>query len=292
MALLALLSGLSHLHHWRLMVWHGDHGWHAGSAVIAKELKDWCVTRQQIITISQAQKASTRNEASARQWRYAELQQLANAHPCDVVTGHTASDRAETLLLQMARGCDLNGLGSLRPQRPLDQNHTDGPQLRRPLLSFSRADTLSICTELKLPIWLDPSNDDRRFARNRIRKEVLPVLESLHPGSSRRIANMAERLSHVQDTQDELAQITLTTLAQDDGLNRRSLNALSEATRQTILHYWLQNNGVPSSNASLISELSYQLSFGSSAGMRTLQGGWTLKWNTKIVRLHAQGSEF
>ena len=88
-----------------------------------------------------------------------------------VVTGHTASDRAETLLLQLARGSHRRGLASLRPQRPL----TAALTLVRPLLLFTRAETSQIHAQLGLPLWPDASNADPRYSRNRLREEVLPV---------------------------------------------------------------------------------------------------------------------
>jgi hypothetical protein len=60
------------------------------------------------------------------------------------------------------------------------------PQLRRPLLSFTRSETAQICSELQVPVWIDPSNSSTRPARNRIRHHVLPILEELYPGCSER----------------------------------------------------------------------------------------------------------
>ena len=68
-------------------------------------------------------------------------------------------------------------------------------ELVRPLLAFCRSETAQLCQELDLPIWLDPSNSDPRFSRNRVRHEVLPVLEALHPGASTRISQLSERIS-------------------------------------------------------------------------------------------------
>ncbi|AII42024.1 hypothetical protein KR100_01205 [Synechococcus sp. KORDI-100] len=290
MAMLGLLQDLKRLHFWKLLVWHGDHAWHTGSAAIAAQLKEWCDSQQHPIDISRASDWRKHSENAAREWRYEELQKRAISYQCDVVMGHTASDRAETVMLQMARGCDLSGLGSLRPKRPLDRSHPDGPQLRRPMLSFSRTETREICNELDLPIWLDPSNESIAFARNRIRKDVLPVLENLYPGSSRRMANMAERMSHVQDTQNELADIALETLTEVDGLDRRRLSSLSDATRQAVIHHWIQTSGVPTTSAVLIAQLSHRLRFGSAAGTKALPGDWILQWDNKIVRLRCQSS--
>ena len=195
MALLALLRDLAPLHGWSLSLWHGDHRWRNSSSRIATELSAWCQQRQLPLQIDAATPGEMPNEATARHWRYERLEQRGREACSDVVTGHTASDRAETILLQLARGSDLAGLASLPSVRPLSP---EGPQLRRPLLHLQRDDTLQICQELALPIWEDPSNQSPDFARNRIRQEVLPVLEELYPGCTRRMSDLAERPGGVE----------------------------------------------------------------------------------------------
>ena len=285
MVLLVLLKDLVRLHHWDLMVWHGDHGWHAGSATIAQGLKAWCDQQGVPIVCSHAEANSTASEAAARQWRYQELGMHAKHEQRDVVTGHTATDRAETLLLQMARGTNLAGLGSLRPKRPLDSAAPSGPQLRRPLLSFSRDETLLICQELKLPIWLDPSNANPTYARNRLRQHVLPVLEDLHPGSTRRLAELAERVSQVRDTQQELSQIVLKEyLNQDQQLNRQKLNQLNERTKQTLLHTWLQQAKITTSNHNIL-DITQRTSNHQPPGSIDLPGDKQLTWDREWLTL-------
>ncbi len=291
MALLALLIDLSRLHHWNLMVWHGDHGWHARSAAIAAELQSWCEANSIPMHVERAEPEAVSNEASARNWRYDALERLAHQEQRDVVSGHTASDRAETLLLHLARGTDLKGLSSLRPARPLRQNAPEGPWLRRPLLSFSRAETLSICTELNVPIWLDPSNDDRSLARNCIRHDVVPVLEKLHPGSSLRMAGLAERLSHVRDIQAELAELVLQQLECDGVLQRRQIGAISSKTRRVLLALWLEQQGVPPLDAMQLEQLSGRLELGEPGGQSDLPGGWRLSWQGDALTLQPPAEE-
>ena len=282
MALLALLQGLQPKHRWNLRLWHGDHGWHPGSAAIANELQQWCTTQGLDLQVERAPQDLARTEAAARRWRYDALEQRARSIGADVVTGHTASDRAETLLLQIARGSDLAGLTALRPVRPLSP---DGPQLRRPLLGFSRKETATICRELALPIWLDPSNHSPAFARNRIRGDVLPALEELHPGCSRRMADQAERLSQVRDTQSELAALVLDQLQHGDGLHRQKLGQLSHASRRLLLAQWLQQQGVPAIDATQLDQLSHRLSAGAAGGSSNLPGGWRLHWRGEQLSL-------
>lgn len=131
-------------------------------------------------------------EARARAARYAVL-------PPDVATGHTADDLAETVLLNMLRGAGLDGLTPLlgdEPGRP-----------RRPLLHLRRAETAALCDELGLVPVADPSNDDPRHLRNRIRHELLPLLDKLAERDIAAVlARQAMMLGDDADLLDELAE--------------------------------------------------------------------------------------
>ena len=99
-------------------------------------------------------------EARARDARYAVL-------PADVMTGHTADDQAETMLLNLMRGASSSGLAAMRPG------------LRRPILALRRASTEDLCRTLELTVVDDPSNRDPAFLRNRVRHELLPAMNAL-----------------------------------------------------------------------------------------------------------------
>jgi tRNA(Ile)-lysidine synthase len=99
-------------------------------------------------------------EARARAARYAAL-------PADVLTGHTADDQAETVLLNLLRGTGLHGLAGMR---------ADG---RRPLLAIRRSETHALCTSLGLAVAHDPTNDDAAHRRNRVRHELIPLLDDI-----------------------------------------------------------------------------------------------------------------
>lgn len=101
-------------------------------------------------------------EARARTARYAVL-------PEGVLTGHTADDRAETMLVNLLRGAGLDGLAPMRPN----------PRVSRPLLALRRHETTALCRSVGLTPLEDPSNDDRRFTRNRVRHELLPLLAEI-----------------------------------------------------------------------------------------------------------------
>ena len=291
MALTGLLLGLRRLHHWRLHLWHGDHRWRPESTEQAAALAAWATTQGLEIRIERADPPCT-SEALARAWRYACLERQARRLGCGhVVTGHTASDRAETVLINLARGSHRLGLASLRARRTLDQDRNREPhpvQLVRPLLPFSRLDTARICRDLELPVWEDASNGEARFGRNRIRAEVLPVLEALHPGAARRIAAQAERLEEECDAQAELLGLALEGLAGGGGvgLARRRIGQLAAANRRQLLEHWLRRQGGPTLGGAALEALSRRLEPGRGPGLLDLAGGWQLLWDRSTLELH------
>ncbi len=284
MALIGLLHDLQRRHEWSLHLWHGDHGWRPEATAQAAALALWAAGRG-LPLLGERADPPPQGEDAARRWRYGRLADAARSLGCThVVTGHTADDRAETVLLHLARGSHRRGPSSLRASRPLAES-PGAPRLCRPLLPFSRGDTLRICRQQHLPIWEDASNGDPRFSRNRVRTEVLPVLESLHPGAARRIAAQAERLAEEEDALDELIQLAVAALAlspASDGreqLNRASLAALNRANRRRLLHSWLRRRIGRPLNATVLDDLVARLEAGGSPGRLALPGGWRLEWN-------------
>ena len=288
MALLALLQDLARLHHWRLELWHGDHGWRAEAAQQAAELTAWAGQQGLAIQAERWQEPQS-GEAAARQWRYGRL--LARAETlgaCRVVTGHTGSDRAETLLLQLARGSHRRGASGPRALRPM--NATSTVQLARPLLALSREDTARICRALALPLWLDPSNGEPVHGRNRIRQEVLPVLETLYPGASRRLSAWSERLEQEADGTAELTELALRSLERTDpppagGLDRTALLALSPANARLLLQAWLARHGVGAVGAQQLETLLQRLAPGQPPGRQDLSGNLCLHWQRQRLWL-------
>jgi tRNA(Ile)-lysidine synthase len=99
-------------------------------------------------------------EARARDARRAALS-------AGALTGHTADDRAETILINLLRGSGLDGLGAMSPDPT------------RPLLGLRRHETRRLCGDLGLTPVADASNADPRFVRNRVRGELLPLMDDI-----------------------------------------------------------------------------------------------------------------
>jgi tRNA(Ile)-lysidine synthase len=114
-------------------------------------------------------------EAAARRERYAWLAEVAKQFGVShVATGHTADDQAETILHRLLRGTGLQGLRGIAPRRELRARI----QLIRPMLTATRAEVLEFLNEIKQPFCEDCTNRDLSFTRNRIRHQLLPLLQA------------------------------------------------------------------------------------------------------------------
>ncbi len=242
MALLQLLRDLQPHWHWHLHIFHGDHGWRSDSATQAQEIAQWLHTQSLPHTLVTAPPLP-HTEAAARTWRYQALATVALAHHCShIVTGHTASDRAETLLHNLLRGSGADGLQALAWQRPLTPKHPD-LTLVRPLLQVTRQETGDFCQSRDLPLWLDSSNDDPAYTRNRIRQELLPLLRQFNPQVEQTLAATADRLSADVAYLEAEVERHWPTCAQIDPprLHRPDLQPLPLALQRRLIRRWLSH---------------------------------------------------
>lgn len=193
LCLTKLLLDLQSKWGWYLAVAHCDHKWRSDSEANANYVKKLATNWQILSYIKTADKVY-KSEAEARKWRYQTLSKIAlESNFQYIVTGHTASDRAETLLYNLIRGSGTEGLQALTWQRPLIDNLW--PLLVRPLLEITRSQTGDFCQEQKLKIWEDSTNQDLHYARNRIRLELFPILSQFNPQAELALAKTAEILS-------------------------------------------------------------------------------------------------
>ncbi len=175
--LLKILQDLQPRWGWSLFVLHCNHRWSQDETDCAQFLQKW-LQQQGLPHALESADPIRWDEAGARAWRYQQLGKWAQRWECSaVVTGHTASDRAETFLFNLLRGTGVAGLTSLDWQRPLDAQDPNSPRLVRPLLGVFRQETAQFCQAYSLPVWPDRSNQDLAHARNRLRLEVIPYLQ-------------------------------------------------------------------------------------------------------------------
>jgi tRNA(Ile)-lysidine synthase len=161
-------------------------------------------------------------EARARAARYGVL-------PKDVATGHTLDDQAETVLLNLLRGAGLDGLAGIRR--------------RCPLIRLRRSETRALCQELDIDFIKDPSNVDPAFRRNRVRHELLPLLDDV---AGRDVAVVLARqaglLRDEADLLDELA-------GSIDPTDAKALAAAPAALARRAVRRWLTREHPPDAAA-------------------------------------------
>ena len=181
-------------------------------------------------------------EAAARQARYRALDEAADRlGAATVLLGHTRDDQAETVLLGLARGSGARSLAGMAAVRG---------RYRRPLLGLDRATVRAAAAGHRT--WDDPHNADPSFARARVRREALPMLErELGPGISEALARSADLLRADADALDGWAADALSRAAADDpadGLDVAVLEGLPTAVRTRVLRRAARDAGAPATD--------------------------------------------
>jgi tRNA(Ile)-lysidine synthase len=202
---------------------HVDHGLRPGSeqeSHLVAQTAAWLGADFEKRTVAVSDGANL--EARARAARFSVL-------PLDVATGHTMDDQAETVLANMLRGAGLDGAAAMAPGH------------RHPLLALRRRDTEAVCRAMALVPFEDPSNIDRRFLRNRIRHELLPLCHEL---AERDMVPVLAR--QAQLARDEAAFLDLqATAALPDPSDARTLRQAPLPLARRAVRQWLRQLGQP-----------------------------------------------
>lgn len=142
-------------------------------------VRELCKQQDIPVFVSRPKDATGKNEEGLREIRYRFFETVRKRLAFNLIaTAHTQDDQAETVLLRLLRGAGTAGLSAIRPK--------NGP-LIRPLIGISKADLLQFLREEHLPFRLDKTNRDTRILRNRIRHELIPLLEKKYQPAVRSI---------------------------------------------------------------------------------------------------------
>lgn len=194
-----------------------------------------------------ADKAQGNIEARAREGRYEALTELCIEHEIeDLLLAHHQNDQAETILLQLLRGSGVAGLSGMPEQRI---SITDGKSITlwRPLLNQSRSELEAYALQHKLKWIEDPSNQNTRYRRNAIRKDILPRLAKIQPEAIANLARSAELLAQSQKLLDRLAKQDGKNILSSATLKLAPLLVLAGQdlpAANNLMRYWLKSNGL------------------------------------------------
>ena len=215
---MALLHGAAHACRteavaWHLTVAHLDHALRPASADDATFVNDAAAdlglrSEARRVDVARLAAAEGRSvEDAGREARYRFLARLAGDDAW-IATAHTADDATETVLLNLLRGSGLAGARGMPARRG---------RIVRPLLDQRRATLRQLLDGAGITYRVDPSNDEARYLRNRVRAELLPLLEELRPGAVDRIGQFARLAADDDALLDEVAAAELDRRRAADG---------------------------------------------------------------------------
>lgn len=221
---------------WQIAIAHYDHGWKLDEGLgihVEKIAHNWGIE----FYLDKATETIPETEAKARKYRYQGLINIAKNHQFHyLLTGHTLSDRGETFLYNLIRGAGMEGLSALQWTRKLTDNIT----LVRPLLNFTRSDTLSFCQQLQLPIWEDKYNDNKKFARNRLRLDLIPYIKKeFNPKIEQHLAQTAEVLRGDVEFLTQEAEKLFNLAIDNDRLTRSILRDKPLSLQRRVVRMFL-----------------------------------------------------
>lgn len=258
-----------------------DHQLQAESAQWADFCQHQCesyqIPFQSIPVNAQAEKRQS-PEAAARDARYAAFRELLTQQDC-LVTAHHLSDQAETLLLQMLRGSGPKGLAAMPAYKAFYHSHQF-----RPLLNASQAEILAYAQTERINWIDDQSNLDRRYKRNFLRHEVIPVLKQQWPALEKTLHRVTQLQAQSVEILQEVAQSDLQACRYSSStqgdleffedwqvLCLAPLQALSSARINNLVQFWLRHCQIPVLNEKLLQRLQQELIFGARDNQALIQ---------------------
>lgn len=225
----------------RLIVAHFDHGLRGeqsdADATFVKKLAE--KLGYELVSEKGELEKTGNLEQNARTARYDFLGRVAQTSQAfAVLTAHTLNDQAETFLINLIRGSGSAGLSAMPKIRPLQTDDGDGANngsqtlLIRPLLGWAmRDDTENFCREKGVDFRQDIMNDDAKFTRVRVRKELIPMLKAFNPRIISTLAKTAEIISNEDLKIDEKLPETLSL---------KTLRPLSRSELYKTLRQWIK----------------------------------------------------
>jgi tRNA(Ile)-lysidine synthase len=229
-----------------LIVSHVDHRLRKTSGEDARWVKNLAQEFGHEIVVSRV-KVQTRKdnlEQAARRARYEAFGQLAQKRRGKLVlTAHTQDDQAETILFNFLRGSGGEGLAGMETVRRLNENRET--LLVRPFLSWARrADTEAYCLDRDIDFRRDDMNEDEAFTRVRIRRHLLPLMQTFNPRLTEAIARTGELLKDDNEALNRAAgrllELSMEESTKGNQVRTDLLAGAPPALRRRALRLWLQ----------------------------------------------------
>lgn len=281
----------------RLVVAHLNHGIRGKAAdedarfvrALARQLKLPCVVGR-IDVPALARQRGMSLEMAAREARYAFLARTAKRLRADAIaTAHTADDQAETVLLKLLRGAGPAGLSGIPAETQIA-----GVRLVRPILNATRREVLAYLQRHKRTWREDESNQNRAFLRNRVRHELLPLLErDFNPRIRQTLTRTADILRAEDEWMDAAARQVLdgTRACAENSLPRDALRRQPLALRRRAIRLWLARAGIPAEGVDFDTVDRVVRWLGDTPARMSLPGGWEARRRGETLSVKPAVSE-
>ncbi len=269
-ALLLMLCGGNALRIEAVHVNHGLRGAESdGDEAFVRQL---CKERGVKLHVFRPDLGGRKDEAAAREARYACFRQSVSETGADgILLAHHGDDQTETFLLRLLRGAGPEGLAGMGAE-----SRVNGIRILRPMLGLSREEIRQALREEGIAWREDSSNDDSRYLRNRIRRELLPRMEEIAPGAAGRIRSAMALVREDGEALDAQAESLFTQAFRDGRIDAALLEKAPKAVSSRVLRAWWNTQAPVREERGLSRKQTEGLAALLDSGKRkaNLPGGW------------------
>lgn len=261
----ALLLAANGLWPGQVLAFHVHHGLQAAADAFEAHARHFCASLGvplQVMHVQAGHQHGQSPEDAARQARYTALATMAQTHGAQcILLGQHAQDQVETLLLALTRGAGLPGLAAM-PEKM--QRH--GVCFGRPFLSLDGQALRDELNAQQIVYIDDPTNTDESYTRNRIRAQLLPVLQQAFPSYMHTFARSVRHAAQAQALLEEVAGQDLQVVGNPPHI--KALRQLSRARQANVLRHWLRQGWQAAPSEAQLSALLDQVTVCTTRGHR------------------------
>ena len=227
-ALTLILNELKNVFNLNIVLAYFNHGWRDEAINEENFTKKIAKKIGADFEIKKAPKNSLKTEEVARELRYEFFEEVAKKHNTDVVfLAHNKNDNIETLIYRVIKGASIRGLNSIPKRRDI---------YYRPMLNIEKKEILKFLSENNQEFMIDSSNEDVKYKRNLIRKEILPLFEKINPSYLNNIENLIKTSISSVEIIDEVLNDFKNEILKDGVVDREKYLKKSKAIRYEFLN--------------------------------------------------------
>ena len=240
LCLLDILNKLSKEHGFQIIACHLNHNWRKEEAKQEQLFaEDFCKNSNIAFYTETLPDNLPQTELEAREQRYKFFERCFDKFEADgLFTGHTLTDKTETIFYRIIKGTGLNGLKSI-PEKRLQK---DGSPIYRPMLDITREETTEYCKANNLTPNEDSSNLNEKYIRNRIRLSIFPELKKINPNLDKVLNQLSMIAQDSENLVEEYISEIKKTIITEEQINTQKFALLSiPAQKKILLDFLIEN---------------------------------------------------